>query len=75
MPVADNEICILDPAMNYYTSSGYPSYDLSSDDIEDEVSYWINTYDLDKVEWVFSKTSWEEFADTEDFINWMIDEY
>jgi len=74
-PVMYDRICILDPAINYYTSSGFPFYNLSSDDIEDEVSYWINTYDLDRVEWVFSKTVWQEFSNTEDFINWMIDEY
>lgn len=74
-PVADKKICILDPATNYYTSSGFPNYDLSSDDIRDETTYWINTYDLGTVEWVFSATLWREFSTTEEFINWMYKEY
>lgn len=74
-PVKDDKICILDPAMHYYTSSGFPFYDLSSDDIEDEINYWINTYDLDRVKRVFSATLWKEFTTTEEFINWMINKY
>ena len=74
-PVGDDEICILDPAMSYYTSSGSPHYDLTSNDVRDETTYWINTYDLDTVEWVFSAVLWREFSTTEEFINWMYTEY
>lgn len=74
-PVANDKICILDPAMQYYTSSGYPSYRLSSDDIRDEANYWIDTYDLERVEWVFSTKLWKEFSTTLEFTDWLISKY
>lgn len=73
IPVAEDEICILDPSGRYYT--GYPSK-ITSKDISDEVHYWLDDWwgdDIENpiVEWIFSASIWKEFDDTELFISWL----
>lgn len=70
-PVVGDKICILDPAMGYYTNTGWPYYEISSKDIRQEVTHWISSFNLIEVEWVFSLTIWEIFTSTDAFINWM----
>lgn len=71
VPVSNDEICILDPTMEFYTNDGWPSYNITAKDMEEEVTYWINRFTLTEVERIFSLTIWQEFTSTDDFINWM----
>ena len=79
IPVAEDEICILDPSGNYYTNTGFPFYEITSKDISYEVhhwlDYWSDSIGYPKVDWIFSAYIWEAFSDTEQFINWLYDRY
>lgn len=70
-PVADDKICILDPAGHYTTNSGWPYYDLTAKNIRQEIYDWLNYMDESQVEWVFSNELWKQFTNTEEFINWL----
>lgn len=70
-PVADDKICILDPAGHYTTNSGWPYYDLTAIDVRQEVYNWLNYMDESRVEWIFSGDLWKRFTSTEEFVNWL----
>ncbi len=75
IPVADDEICILDPAGRYYTNTGHPFYEITSKDISEEVhawlDYWSDGIENPIVEWIFSMYIWKDFWHTELFISWL----
>lgn len=76
IPVASDEICILDPSGRYYT--GYP-FQITSKNISEEVhhwlDYWRDSIGYPKVDWIFSAYIWKAFWDTEIFINWLYDRW
>lgn len=75
IPVAEDEICILDPAGRYYTNTGHPFYEITSRDVSKEVhawlDYWSDGIENPMVEWIFSMYIWKDFWQTELFINWL----
>lgn len=75
IPVAGDEICILDPSGRYYTNTGFPLYEITSKDISNEIhewlDYWSDSIEYPKVDWIFSEYIWEAFWDTEIFISWL----
>jgi len=72
-PVAGDKLTILDPAGNYYT--GYFSGRLRSYNINRAVSDWLSNWLKEmpgaEVNSVFSNDFYREFANTEEFINWV----
>jgi hypothetical protein len=75
LPVVGDEICILDPAGQYYTRDIF--YGITQKDIETEVDSWLNQWDIwapgdapHKVDWIFSYYIWIEFSNTNEFIDW-----
>ncbi len=77
IPVAGDEICILDPSGHYYTNTGFPLYEITSKDISNEVhdwlDYWSYKIEYPNVDWIFSEYIWEAFWDTDIFISWLYD--
>lgn len=75
IPVEEDKICILDPAGNYYTNTGYPYYSITSKDIHSEVNAWLDNWSgtiiNPTVEWIFSQYIWEDFENTNEFISWL----
>lgn len=75
IPVAEDRICILDPAGHYYTNTGYPSYEITSKDISKEVhawlDYWSDGIENPIIEWIFSVYVWKDFWNTQLFIIWL----
>lgn len=75
IPVAEDKICILDPAGNYYTNTEFPYYEITSKDISEEVHNWLNYWsdgiENPEVQWIFSASIWKEFWDTNSFIGWL----
>lgn len=72
-PVAGNRLAILDPAGNYYTGSqqGWlQSYDINRA-VNDWLSRWKQKIPGAKISCIFSNDFYREFADTEEFINWV----
>ena len=71
-PVAGDKLTILDPAGNYYT--GYPSGQLRSNDINrainDWLSHWAQSMPGAEISFVFSDDLYEQFSNTDEFINW-----
>jgi len=80
IPVSGGNICILDPAGQYYTNSGPSSYSITQKDISTEVNAWLDYWDSmypehspHVVYLVFSAYLYEYFGDTAAFINWLYD--
>lgn len=75
IPVAEDKICILDPAGRYYTNTGYPFYEITnkgiSEEVHDWLHYWSDGIENPIVEWIFSVYVWKDFWDTELFISWL----
>lgn len=78
IPVAEDKICILDPAGRYYTNTGFPFYEITSKGISMEVhawlDYWSDSIERPIVEWIFSMYIWKDFWDTELFISWLYEQ-
>jgi len=73
LPVAGNQLTILDPAGNYYT--GTPG-SLSSDPIQDAVDDWLAHWSPEPgiyVDGIFSNYFYEEFTSTAEFVTWVND--
>jgi len=69
-PVEEDKICILDPAMHYTTSYGWPTYYLRSEDFRQGVNDWLNWVGgVKQVEWMFSDILYTTFSGTEDFFS------
>lgn len=73
MPVKGNKLAVLDPAGNYYT--GYQDDWLQSYDTSRAISDWLSRWAEDipdaKIVSVFSYDFYKEFANTQEFIDWV----
>jgi hypothetical protein len=76
-PVKGDKLSILDPAGNYFTSDYYGSLD--ADTISSAVGTWLAHWSSEmpgaKITAVYSNTFYQEFAGTQEFIQWAIDRY
>ncbi|HDH44835.1 MAG TPA: transglutaminase domain-containing protein [Thermococcus sp.] len=68
-----SKICILDPAVHYYTSA---NQQVTFKNVTTEISNWLeyvrqfSASDI-TVKWVFSNTLWKSFSGTDEFISWL----
>jgi peptidoglycan hydrolase CwlO-like protein len=77
IPVAGDNLVILDPAGNYYSGSqtGWiQSYDITTA-ISDWLSYWSTDMPGAEVDFVFSDDFNREFSSTQEFIDWAKERY
>ncbi|UCE44229.1 MAG: hypothetical protein JSV57_01725 [Candidatus Bathyarchaeota archaeon] len=80
IPVAEDEVCILDPSGRYYTNTGFPFYEITSKDILNEVNDWLDYWrthgiEYPVVDWIFSINIWKGFWNTDSFISWLYGRY
>jgi hypothetical protein len=76
LPAVEDEICILDPAGQYYTHDIHNG--ITQKDTATEVNSWLNEWNLwapedapHQIDWIFSSYIWEDFSSNHEFINWL----
>jgi hypothetical protein len=74
IPVAGDNICILDPTMGYYTNTGVPSYSITQKEVESETNNYLSWSGTQQVYRAFSDyLEPETFSNTQEFIDWFKD--